>query len=97
MTSKEMIAIGMLAAFVFAGIIAVTPVAAQNTNNFSDDDSVNQGNTVGATQSASNTATVSNDGDGNTAEASSDQTVSIEQSNSYSDDDTQTVNQEDND
>jgi hypothetical protein len=97
MTRKEIFAIGMLAAFVFASVMAVTPAAADNTNDFSDNDDVSQPNTATTSQSSTNTATIVGSGDGNTAEASSDQTVSTEQSNSYSDDDTQTVNQEDND
>jgi cytoskeletal protein RodZ len=95
MTPKEIFAIGMLAAFVFGSVMAVTPAAADNTNDFTDNDEVNQPNSA-PSQSSGNTATTDGGGD-DTATATSSDTASTSQSNSYTDDDTQTVNQEDND
>jgi cytoskeletal protein RodZ len=96
MTRKEIFAIGMLAAFVFGSVMAVTPAAADNTNDFTDNDEVSQPNTAPTTQSSGNTATTDGGGD-DTATATSSDTASTSQTNSYTDDDTQGVTQEDND
>jgi hypothetical protein len=96
MTRKEIFAIGMLAAFVIASVMAVKPAAAQNTNDFSDNDVVTQPNTAPTTQSSDNTATTDGGGD-DTATAESSDTADTTQSNSYTDDDTQEVTQTDND
>ena len=99
MTSKEIFAIGMLAAFLVAGIVTITPAAAQNSIDNSDDDSVGQSNTADNPQTASNTATVGDNSEGNTVTASSTQSSSQTQNNANSDDDSWTVDttQEDND
>jgi hypothetical protein len=100
MTRKEIFAIGMLAAFAFASVMAVTPAAAQitngNTNEFSDNDDVSQPNTANPTQSSDNTAITDGIGD-DTATATSSDSATASQSNSYTDGDTQDVTQEDND
>jgi cytoskeletal protein RodZ len=96
MTRKEIFAIGMLAAFAFASVMAVTPAAAQNTNDFSDNDDVSQPNTANPTQSSDNTARTDGAGD-DTATATSSDTADASQSNSYTDDDSQSVTQTDND
>ena len=99
MTPKEIFAIGMLAAFLVAGITTITPAPAQNTIDNSDDDSVGQSNTADNPQTATNTATVGDNSDTNSVSASSTQSSSQTQSNGNTDDDTFSVSgtQEDND
>jgi cytoskeletal protein RodZ len=94
MTRKEMFAIGMLAAFVFASVMAVTPVAAENTNSFTDNDLVSNPNSAPTSQSSSNTATTNGEGE-DTATATDEDTASTSQTNSYTDDDSQSVTQDD--
>ena len=100
MTPKEIFAIGMLAAFLVAGIVTITPAEAQNRIRNSDDDSTLQSNSASNPQSASNTATVGDNSDGNSVSASSTQSSTQTQNNANSDDDSFEVSdttQEDND
>ena len=104
MTRKENLAIGMIAAFVFATIMAVQPAGADNSDNsadISDDDRVDQSNSAETTQGAVNTASVGNSGNNNdnTATATSTQTAGTSQSNTNTDNDVQVANadQTDND
>ena len=99
MKSKEIFAIGMLAAFLVAGIVTIAPAAAQNSIDNSDDDIVSQGNSASNPQTATNTATVGENSDDNTVTASSSQTSTQTQDNANSDDDSFDVSatQEDND
>jgi hypothetical protein len=87
MNRKETLGIGILAALMLAAIVAVKPVAAQNSAVASDDDFIAQENSAKIGQDADNDIVIS--GIGNTATAASSQTASTSQSNTNTDNDVQ--------
>jgi hypothetical protein len=88
MNQKEILTIGIIAAFVFASPIAVKPVAAQNSEaQNTDDDAVGQENSAKIAQDAENDIVIS--GFGNTATTSSTQAAAAVQSNTNTDNDVQ--------
>jgi hypothetical protein len=88
MNQKEILTIGIIAAFVFAATFAVIPVEAQNSiAKNSDDDDVTQANAAKIAQDADNDIVIS--GFGNTATTSSTQAAAAVQSNTNTDNDVQ--------